>query len=458
MQQRKNSLKRLLAVVAVVMTVSAAWAQTSSINAFSPYTMYGIGEINTPGTLSMRSMGGVGVAARQTGMINLLNPAGFSLVTRKSVLLDVALEGQNYYNYQTVAGEEKKSAYNSMNIRSFALLLPVAKSFGLAISVTPYSSVGYRMMYDHEYDASDPIWGHVGRVNYSYQGEGDVTEVKIGLGYEVVKNLSVGIAMQYYWGDIDRLFVMTPVSIVGSGAYGSVSGASEYAISRIKAQMGVQWNAILTQKRILTLGAAYDFGGDLKPSVTSTVQGGDLYATSIMADANDMDIILPRQLSLGAFYQTAKWSVGLDYTFQGWEDNSWREHTGVTGAEQSSMEVAYTNTHTVKAGVEWVPARYDTRRFWRRWAYRAGIRYGSHNQTFNGQQLDELAITAGLGIPIKFLGVSAVDIGFEYGNRGFNVAKELGLVRQEYFKFGVGFKLFAGAENHEYWFLRPKYD
>ena len=122
------------------------------------------------------------------------------------------------------------------------------------------------------------------------------------------------------------------------------------------------------------------------------------------------------------------------------------------------MVVAYTDTHTIKAGMEFVPARYDTRRFWRRWSYRLGVRYGSHNQTFDGHKLQEYAVTAGFGIPIKFLGISSVDFAVEYGDRGFNVAKEIGLVRQKYVKFGVGFKLFAGAENHEYWFLRPKYD
>jgi len=459
MQQQKNSLKRLFAVVVAVVALSVtASAQTSSINAFSPYTMYGIGEINTPGTLAMRSMGGVGVAARQTGMINLLNPAGFSLVTRKSFLLDVALEGQNYYNYQTVEGAEKKSAYNSFNIREFAFLMPLAKNLGLGFSVTPYSSVGYRMMYDHVYDASDPVWGHEGRVNYSYQGEGDVTEVKVGIGYEVVKNLSIGVAMQYYWGDIDRAFVMTPVSITGNGSYGSVSGNSEYAISNIKAQFGVQWNALLTQKRVLTFGATYDIGGDLNPDVTSVVTGGDLYGTAVAADDNHLSITLPRQLTIGAFYQTAKWAIGLDYTYQEWTANKGSENTGVSGVEQSHMVVAYTDTHTIKAGMEFVPARYDTRRFWRRWSYRLGVRYGSHNQTFDGHKLQEYAVTAGFGIPIKFLGISSVDFAVEYGDRGFNVAKEIGLVRQKYVKFGVGFKLFAGAENHEYWFLRPKYD
>ena len=64
--QVKNTLIKLV-VIAAVMIPYASAAQTSSINAFSPYTMYGIGEQNTPGTLPMRSMGGVGVALSEDG-------------------------------------------------------------------------------------------------------------------------------------------------------------------------------------------------------------------------------------------------------------------------------------------------------------------------------------------------------------------------------------------------------
>lgn len=448
----------LTLVVGVLFSTSVA-AQTSSINAFSPYTMYGIGEVNTAGTLQMRTMGGAGVAMRQTGSINLLNPAGFSLVARKSFMLDFGMEGQNYYNYQTVAGAEKKSAYNTFNIREFALLMPLYKSLGLGFSVTPYSSVGYRMTYDHTYDANDPIWGNVGRVNYGYQGEGDVTEVKIGVGYELFKGFSIGVAAQYYWGDIDRTFSMVPVSITGGGTHGSVVGESEYAISRIKAQVGVQWNVLQTQKRQLTLGAAYDFGGDLNPNVTTDIYTGDLYNTTVVGDASHLELCLPQQLALGASYQTAKWLVSADYVYQQWGNNSRVEMTGVDGSTGKSMQVAYTDTHTFKAGVEFTPARFDVRRFWKRWSYRAGVRLGQHNQSFDGEKLTDMAVTLGMRIPFKFMGVSSVDLGVEYGRRGYNVAERIGLVRQQYVKFAIGFTLFASAsENHEYWFMRPKYD
>jgi len=448
-------------MVAVMLLVGvSARAQSGSINAFSPYTMYGVGEINTPGTLAQRSMGGVGVAARQAGMINLLNPAGLSMVSRKSFLLNFGGEGQNYYNYQTLGGENKKSAHNSFSIRDIAVLIPLHKGLGFSVSVTPYSSVGYQMMYDHAFDPNDPVWGNVGRINYQYQGEGDVTEVKFGVGYQLWKNLSIGVAAQYYWGDIDRTFVMVPVPISGGGSFGTVSGQSEYSISRFKAQVGLQWNAILNDKRILTFGAVYDLGGDLKPDVTNSIVGDDLYQTTVKGDTTHLALSLPRKISVGAFYQKAKWAVGVDYDYQDWgSSNKQSEMTGVNAATGTAFKVAYRDTHTIKAGVEFTPARYDVRRFWRRWSYRAGVRYGSFQQSFDGHDLNEMAVTLGVGVPFKFLGMSAVDVGFEYGMRGFNVNKNVGLVRQQYFKFAVGFRLFAsGTENNEYWFMRPKYD
>ncbi|MFR8225456.1 MAG: hypothetical protein ACLU9X_14320 [Alistipes shahii] len=96
-----------LVVAAAAMFPFAVSAQTSSINAFSPYTMYGIGEQNTPGTLQMRSMGGAGVAMRSVSTVNLLNPAAYSAAPQKTFLFNFGLEGQNYYNSQKVGRASK---------------------------------------------------------------------------------------------------------------------------------------------------------------------------------------------------------------------------------------------------------------------------------------------------------------------------------------------------------------
>ena len=65
-------------------------------------------------------------------------------------------------------------------------------------------------------------------------------------------------------------------------------------------------------------------------------------------------------------------------------------------------------------------------------------------------------MTAGFGIPVRFGGFSSIDVGVEYGSRGMHdiVAGNVGIIKQNYFKFAVGFTLFGD----DYWFVRPKYD
>ncbi len=452
----KKTINRAL-VVAALLISGVATAQTSSINAFSPYTMYGIGELNTPGTLQTRSMGGVGVADRNPGNANMLNPAAYSSAPQRTFLFSFGLEGQNYYNSQTAEGASKRSAYNTFNIHDFAIQMPLAKGLGLGLSLSPYSSVGYRTKYYHDFD--DPILGSVGPVQYTYQGEGDVTEVKLGVGWEVFKNFSIGAAVLYYWGDIDRSFIMTPTSIVGEGYFSSTIGTDNYNISRLKWQLGAQYSIIRNAKRMLNVGAAFNFGGELRPDVSSQIYIADNNYTFVKDEMTQLDLVLPHSVNAGLHYRTAKWAVGLDYNYQNWGGSNGGSVN--TGSDNSGkfFNVRYEDTHTVKAGMEFTPNRYDVRHFLRRLSYRLGVNYGNYNQSFNGNKLQQYAVTAGIGIPVKFFGVSSIDVGVEYGRRGYNVAESLGLVRQQYFKFAVGFSLFGGAsENNDYWFTRPKFD
>ncbi len=456
--QINRALVRVILVVAVMLPLTLV-AQTSSINAFSPYTMYGIGEVNTPGTITMRSMGGAGVAMRGAGIVNMLNPAAFSAAAPKSFLFNYGMEGQNFYNSQTVSGENKNTSYNTFNFHDISFQVPVTKNMGLGFSLSPYSSVGYRISHIADYSPTDPVWGNVGQIQYNYQGEGDVTEVKLGAGWEVAKNFSIGAAAIYYWGRIDRNFTMTPISVVGSGTYIPTYGLDRYDISSIKWQLGLQWSPIFTNKRILTIGATYDFGGDLKPEHNGEISIGDLLGSVVEQNNDYLDLVLPQQFNVGLHYQTNNLMAAIDYTFQDWGDsNNVSQNTGLNEGAGETFRVQYINTSTIKMGVEYTPNRYNVRNPLSRWSYRVGYRYGNYNQSYDGHKIAQHAITAGVGVPVKLWAISAIDVGFEYGRRGYNIAESVGLVQQQYFKFSLGFKLFAGAENGEYWFMRPKYD
>jgi hypothetical protein len=71
--------------------------------------------------------------------------------------------------------------------------------------------------------------------------------------------------------------------------------------------------------------------------------------------------------------------------------------------------------------------------------------------TFNGNSFDDKAISLGVGFPIGPSNANGIDVGLELGTRG---TTKFGLVKENYFKFTVGFKLFG----NDYWFTQYKYD
>lgn len=443
-------VKKILISLATALLVPwIAAAQTSSINAFSPYTMFGIGELNTPGTLPTRSMGGVGVAMRNPGFINLLNPAAFSTVGQKSFLFDFGVENMNYYNSQKVDGATKRSGYNGFNFHEIALQFPLAKKVGMAFGLSPYSSVGYRVH-------SSQIDGRYGWNEGVFEGNGDITEVKLGIGWEIFKNFSIGAAAQYYWGNINRNYLFVPTNIVDNTTLAATIGKDSYVVSRFKGQFGVQWSPVVNEKRMLTVGATYDIGGDLHPKWTNSIYVNNQSSASALETTEHLALSLPHQIAAGVFYRTPKLSLGFDYVYQNWRN----VNQGLEEVTASGYKVAYVNTSTYKIGVEYTPNFMDTRRFLNRWAYRAGFRYGNYHQSFGGKRMPEYAVTVGVGIPVRFLSASAIDVGLEYGARGRSgdIAPGVGFIRQEYLKFSLGFSLFASPNSQEYWFVRPKYD
>ena len=460
----RKAIYKFLQVVAIVTALTALATNGASaqggaaVTAYSPYTMFGIGELQTLGTTQMRAMGGVGVAWRSTQMPSIVNPAGYSATMQNSFLFNVGIEGnflqnvQKQYDANGDFSRYAKNGKNSVNIHEIAVQFPLAKRLGMGFSLMPYSSVGYKMSF---LDQSDEIAGNVGAAAYAYSGDGDVTEVKLGVGWEPFKNFSVGIAAKYYWGKIAHNYASEVANnIVGSGSFLSVIGEDEYAISNFKFQVGLQWNLLANDKRMITLGATYDYGGGLKPKVTKTLVLNNNYQTDVVRETGISQMQLPHSVKAGLMYHDPKFMAAVEYEFQAWGSGNNRFEESVT----NNMKVRYVDTHTAKVGFSYTPNRFDVRNYFKRVSYRVGARYSNYYQTYNGHGVPQIAVTAGFGLPLKFMGTSSVDISLEYGMRGshalMNTAPKIGMIRQDYFKVGLGFSLFG----EDYWFVRPKYD
>lgn len=458
----KYSRVILAAIVVILFWVNSVSAQEAAVNAYSPYTMYGVGELGTHGNAINRTMGGTGVAMRSTQMASLLNPAGYSATLPKSFILEVGIEGNFLKNqqrkYSSTSADDYTTAENAKNIinfREIAIQMPIAKGLGFGLSLAPYGSVGYKM---HTFEQSEDIWGTVGGVMYNYQGDGDLTEVKAGLGWEIFRGFSIGLAAKYYWGNIQHNYSTSIYGdYVGSGNFVSTVGLDDYAFSNFKFQAGIQWNIISTKKRMLTVGATYDYGGPLRPKLQQTVYIGDHSSTIVSQEDSRGQMRLPHAVNAGITYQDAKFIANFDYAYNNWGgDNAFFQQDAFSG-----MSIKYVDTHTYKFGFEYVPNRFDVRNYFKRISYRIGARYGDYYQSFEGRNINQWAVTAGFGFPLRFMGATSINAGIEVGGRGDlssvimpKLNKRVGLIRQNYIKVSLGFSLFG----EDYWFVRPKID
>lgn len=442
-------------------------AQTSSVNAYSPYSMYGPGELLTPGNVQMRSMGGIGIGLRSIGQVNTQNPAAASMVSRKSFLFDVGFDGTHYRNNQhkfDAAGSVKgvaKTVYNTANIHSIAFALPLAKSVGLNFAVAPYSSVGYKIK---NTDQQADNWADIGRVMYQHSGDGDITEVKLAVGWAITRHISIGVAAKYFWGYLERNYSTEFADVVtGWGTYASTVGVDRYVVNNFKMQAGAQISFISNENRLLTLGLTYDLGGKLNPNKESYV-----YTNSVINAINPypvrdrieaLELCVPHEVGAGLYYADRMIAWGLDYKY-----SAWGLANGSYSESMANREdvVAYNDTHTLKAGFEITPRRTDVRNYFNRVSYRVGARVANYYQTFAGERVNQLAVTAGLGFPVKIWGASSFNLGFEYGRFSSPGAVQIsgakvGLVTQNYYKLSIGFSLFS-ADVSDHWFVRQKYN
>ena len=447
------------ALCALFSTLHASAQGGAAVTAYSPYTMFGIGELQTIGTAQMRGMGGVGVAWYSPQMPSLVNPAGYSATLQKSFIFGFGAEAnflqnsQYKYNSAGSYAGTAKNAKNTVNFHEVAVQFPVAKKLGIGLSLMPYSSVGYKMSF---LEQSDNIAGNVGTGSYTYSGDGDITEVKLGIGWEPFKGFSIGAAAKYYWGKIDHKYTSTiENNFVGESSFYSVKGEDEYAVSNFKFQVGLLWNIIATEKNMLSLGATYDYGGSLRPKVTKSIYLNDQYESYAYKESSVSQMRLPHTAKVGVMYQSTKYMAAVEYEFGAWGSGN-KGHFEVT--INGGMKVKYVDTHTAKVGFAYTPNRFDVRNYLNRIAYRVGFRYSNYYQTYNDKAIQQYAITAGLGFPIKFMGTTSIDVCFEYGLRGSHAlmsnTPKVGLIRQDYFKIGLGLSLFG----EDYWFVRPKYD
>lgn len=412
---------------------------------FSPYSIYGIGNIAKEGTAYNRSMGGVGIANRNRRFINILNPASVTARDSLSFMADFGLSESNTVYRQNMGGNRLVSANNTFNIHDFVISFPIYKSSAFMIGITPFSDVGYEFSSDVT-DGS--IIGNTGNITYSNYGEGSIYQVFAGGAATFWRRFSVGAQLIYYFGSLDKVYDMNYYD----SSFRSVNNGYNLLLRGVTGKFGVQYEQPLGNNLTLTAGATYRLRTNVKGEVTdysyaTTSETTDTLRNNVAALGNVNRIRFGDELGVGVALRSGEdWSVEVDYLMSDWR-SSGMDVTDGFAARGSSVFTASVS-HSVRAGFEIVPNRNDIRYYLKRCAYRAGAYYDTSYYLFDGNKVNSFGITLGVTLPVFRL-YNGISLGVDFGQRG---SMRNNMVRERYVSFAVGFNI------HDLWFIKHRYD
>lgn len=420
----------LILAVAVLGCQYVSAQDLDALGTFTPYSLYGIGDIHSPNTATSLGMGGIGLGVRDPRYINIKNIASITERDTLSFMLDIGVYSKNMY----LKDKNTKSAFNTANINNFVITMPIKDKHSLILGLMPYSNMGYKMQTE-ETDAS--LIYRYGLIQYRKYGNGNINQAFLGGAFKINKYASVGIEGIYYFGNQTN---HSDIAFPGGG-FRTFETGWKFTPHGFSVEGAAQGTFSPSEDYQVTLGATYRMKNKLHGSITryAYVYDSELSDTVSVSSVKS-NIKIPGKLSVGvAVKKGDKWMAGIDYERQDWTKASFSATAGVGYMAQTAQ--------SLRVGMEFVPNRYDIRYRYKRMTYRAGFHYDKTYVSLDGKSINQIGFTLGTSIPVYRLN-NSFNIAVDFGQRG---SKTGNLVRENYINFIFSLSL------HDLWFIKPKY-
>ena len=403
-----------LFILAVAMGCGIAIAQIVS----TPYSKMGYGILNDNVSSIQRSMGGVGYAMRGGRIVNVMNPASYANVDSLTFLWDVGIDLTNLWSKEN----DNKGYSFGGGLDYLSGHFRIAKGLGGAFGLLPYSTVGYA--YGGEIDGGSE----------TRSGNGGLNQLFVGLGYEPVKNLSVGVNFDYLFG--------TTLNTTLVSASSSSYFTRNMKVRDWNAQIGLQYSLPMKNGHDrLTIGATY------QPKKSFH---GDTWGTKFDSQDSKVDTIGYTSMS-GNYDQASSIGVGLsynfnqkltveaDYTFQNWSD---AKYLPINGLESQRMQ--FDDRWKIAGGIQFTPNRRGS--YVGAMSFRAGAFYTHDYLNYGGNNVRDYGASVGLGLPVPN-GKTTINLGLEWRHRETSPTQ---LITENYLNITLGVNF------NELWFWKNR--
>lgn len=440
-----NMLRRISVSVAVSVLLLLGFnaaAQNGTFSTYAPYSAFGVGDLNNQGNAYNKSMGGVGIAARNHKYINPLNPASITARDSLSVMADVSF----FYTRKIFEQSGSYDIRNLFNIESLAITLPIYKSLTFAFGLNPFSNLGYS--YATVEDRNEII-GRLGNVAYTNYGQGSIYQAYAGLALSFWDRLSIGAQYIFYFGRYDKEYSQT-------FTLDTYSGMTDSRISTINAstaKFGLQYEQPIGKDFTVCLGGSYrmkaGINGDFEYNLYSGSSGGIIDSEKLELGKTNPRVSIASELGAGFSVNYAdKLTFEIDYTRSDWTGSAFDKHRAFSLVTVDGTQFSPTVSQSYRAGMEWTPNRSDVRYYFKRATYRLGAYYNKEYYKVAGNDINSMGITFGATLPV-FRWYNGCTIAVNIGQRG---STRNNLILERYATISLGVNLY------DLWFIKPKYD
>ncbi len=413
-----NKKYSLLAVLTFCYLIG--FSQTST---FSPYSIFGLGDIEWNGTGKTRLIGGTGIALKSDGYLNVVNPASYSAIDSNTFILEASVLGtsSNYYY------SDLDLRMNTTNFNSFALGFQATKWWASSFGLKPYSHTGYSITTENDLEGTTSSYYTV------FEGSGDITQLYWGNSFSY-KGLSLGANFSYVFGTIKKEEHIQLASLTDDEDI--ITRAMH--VRNVFMDFGLQYTQSF-EKWDHTIGLIYHPKQYLVCDETDSYYSSSMDSTRIEEKFGEANFWVPEKFGAGySFYNKEKHlKLAVDYQFEKWSDIEY---------ENITSNIKLTNLHRASIGFEIQPDPTDRSNYLKRINYMVGAYYVNSNLRYKSNQVTDFGFTLGAGLPVGEK--TYIFVGGEVGHRG-NLTG--GLIQEDYYKFNLAFSL------KDNWFTKSKY-
>ena len=279
-------------------------------NTTSPYSRYGLGDLQPYNFGRTTAMGGATFASRNAQQINAANPASYTSVDSLAFLFEFGVIGK----FSNFSNDITSTNANDVNFRYFAMSFQIKNWLATSLGLMPYSDVGY----DVEVTQSAEI---VGDVLHKYYGTGSLSKAYWGFALDPAENISFGLNVNYIFGSLTQNAEQYALQI---SDFDNLQKYENIRVSDFGLTFGFQGTLPIKENESITLGAVLEskpkytaFYSDLTRKIISGT--GGYHDTLNIQNEEKASIEFPLTVGLGLSYvKQNKLEINADYYHQAW--------------------------------------------------------------------------------------------------------------------------------------------